>query len=68
MERNMSLVREQTPYLLTTPTPTTAHTHGILIPVQNFDLFEGFYIKILWSYYFNITQYYFKCVKKFLYF
>jgi hypothetical protein len=47
MEHNMSLVREQTPYLLTTSTPTTAHTHGILIPVQNFDLFEGFYIKIL---------------------
>lgn len=47
MEHNMSLVREQTPYLCTTSTPTTAHTHGILIPAQNFDLFEAFYIKIL---------------------
>ena len=47
MEHNMSLVREQTPYLLTTSAPTATHTHGILIPIQNFDLFEGFYIKIL---------------------
>jgi len=64
----MSLVREQTSYLLTTSTPATAQTYGILIPAQKFYLFEGFYIKILWSYYFNIAQYYFKCVKMFLYF
>lgn len=44
MEHNMSLVREQTPYLLTTSTPTTAHTHGILIPAQNFDLFLKVFI------------------------
>ena len=44
MGHNMSLVRE-TPYLLTTSTPTTAHTRGILIPAQNFDLFKGFILK-----------------------
>jgi hypothetical protein len=46
VEHNLSLVREKTPYL-TTSTPTTAQTYSILIPAQNFYLFEGFNIKIL---------------------
>ena len=43
------------PYLLTTSASTIARTRGPL-PAQNTDLFQGLYIKILWSFSFNLVK------------
>jgi len=45
---------KNTLYMLAASTPTITHTCHLLLPAKNIELFVGFYIKIVQSY-FNLA-------------
>jgi hypothetical protein len=72
--RYMSLIREDTPYLLTNFTSTIARTRGLLFTSSNIDLFESFISKfcfhiilVLYNIIFILDKAFFKSSNKYIY-